>query len=190
MAFSVIYYGFVRGGCICPVGAAPNAAMGILWPEACGRATSMLFLLPLVAAFFFGRGFCSSACPLGALQHFVSGKRCFNWPSWSSLIPALILFGTVFFALKSMFFLICFLDPYRIIFAQGRVCVSELNEMIFNGAPVEPFLVFAGNWIAWGVFGLALAASYFIPRVVLQDPLPLWSSLGAGVCFGLQPKDY
>lgn len=192
MLFSLIYYGFIRGGCICPVGAVPNAVMGLCYPESCGRATVLLFLVPLLFAFLFGRVFCSSACPLGAFQHIISSKRFMRFPPavdhMIALLPPLILSATVFFALNSAFFLICWLDPYRIGFAQGRAWGSELFRLISDGTVVEPRLLLTGNWISWTIFLAALVISYFIPRIFCRVLCPYGVLLGIMSVLGFRRR--
>lgn len=69
---AVVYFGFIRAGCVCPVGSVQNVALalgghGYVIPY----AILLFFLLPLVFALFFGRVFCTGVCPLGALQEVV-----------------------------------------------------------------------------------------------------------------------
>ena len=75
MVFSLLYFGFWRGGCVCPIGAIQNVAAG-LFNSAYSVPLTVLavFLLPLIFTLFFGRGFCGSVCPLGAVQDIVAVK--------------------------------------------------------------------------------------------------------------------
>ena len=57
LAIGLAYFGLLRGGCICPVGATTNFCIGLAAPELIGKTVAILFLLPLIAAFFFGRVF-------------------------------------------------------------------------------------------------------------------------------------
>jgi len=102
----LLYFGLFRGGCICPVGATTNFCMGLAAPEMVGKTVAALFLMPLVAAFFFGRVFCTSACPLGAIQHLIGRKKgnCLvprRINQVLRLIPFILLAATVWGALRS-----------------------------------------------------------------------------------------
>jgi len=75
----------------------------------------IFFLLPLVFALFFGRTFCASVCPLGAIQDLVI-LRPLKVPSWLSsvlgIIPYFYLGLAVLFAATGSAFIICELDPF------------------------------------------------------------------------------
>ncbi len=66
---SLLYFGFYRRGCVCPVGSIQNMAAAVM-----DRSFQMpyvvaaFFLIPLVFALYFGRVFCAAVCPLGAAQ--------------------------------------------------------------------------------------------------------------------------
>ncbi|GMW02421.1 MAG: hypothetical protein AMXMBFR84_35570 [Candidatus Hydrogenedentota bacterium] len=71
--FSLGYFGFYRTGCICPVGSTQNVMAAVLVPDV-GVSVAVLsfFVLPLLFSLFFGRVFCASVCPLGAMQELVA----------------------------------------------------------------------------------------------------------------------
>jgi len=72
MLASLAYFGFYRGGCVCPIGAIQHVAEAAFDSRfALPAAVLIFFALPLVAALFFGRVFCSAVCPLGAMQDVV-----------------------------------------------------------------------------------------------------------------------
>ena len=113
---SVTYFGFIRQGCICPVGALQNVCLaladtGYVLPV----AVAAFFLLPLVFSSLFGRAFCAGVCPLGAIQEIVLLSpvqvppwldRPLRWLAWIYL-GAAILFATTGSA-----FVICRYDPF------------------------------------------------------------------------------
>ncbi|MHC5076355.1 MAG: 4Fe-4S binding protein [Planctomycetota bacterium] len=72
MIFSLLYFGFWREGCVCPIGAIQNFILSI-FDNSYALSVSVLafFILPLVFTLFFGRTFCSAVCPLGAIQDLV-----------------------------------------------------------------------------------------------------------------------
>ncbi len=119
------YFGFYREGCICPVGAIQNVAVGLTDPGvALSYAVIVIFFLPLVTALFFGRIFCSGVCPLGAIQELVVLRplavprrldRALGWIKWIYLGVALV------FAVRpaeTRDFLICRWDPFVGFFRQ------------------------------------------------------------------------
>ncbi|MGM0474468.1 MAG: 4Fe-4S binding protein [Bacteroidota bacterium] len=118
--FSLIYFGFYRNGCICPIGAVQNVALSIFDPAyAISISVLAFFLLPLFFALFFGRAFCGGACPLGAIQDLVVIKPV-SVPSWVrktlGFVPVLYLGLAVLFAATGSDFIICRYDPFIGIF--------------------------------------------------------------------------
>ena len=71
--FSVIYLGFWRKGCVCSVGSIQNVLEATInGAQVVPVVVLAFFILPLLFALFFGRVFCASVCPLGALQEIVA----------------------------------------------------------------------------------------------------------------------
>jgi ferredoxin len=118
--FSLIYFGFYRDGCICSIGAIQNVALSLSDSAYAISLTALLFfLLPLVFALFFGRVFCASACPLGAIQDLLVIIPV-SVPSWIrktlGFIPIIYLALSVLFAATGSDFIICRYDPFVGIF--------------------------------------------------------------------------
>ena len=68
----LVYFGFVRDGCICPIGSIQNVTTAMVDPSyAIPYFVIGIFMLPMVAALFFGRVFCSGVCALGSIQELV-----------------------------------------------------------------------------------------------------------------------
>ncbi|NQU82150.1 MAG: 4Fe-4S binding protein, partial [Bacteroidetes bacterium] len=67
--FSLVYFGFFREGCICPIGSVQNIVLA-LFNEGYTLPLSafLFFLIPILFALAYGRQFCAGACPLGAIQ--------------------------------------------------------------------------------------------------------------------------
>ena len=131
--FSLIYFGFWREGCVCPVGSLQNVAEGILDETvAVPMAVVAFFLLPLLSALFFGRVFCAAVCPLGALQEIVA-VRPVAIPRAADqvlrLIPYLYLGVTVLAVSTGTGFLICRYDPFVGFFRQG----ASFNLLMAGG---------------------------------------------------------
>lgn len=71
--FSLLFFGFYRKGCICPVGSTQNVAAAIFLPDVgVSWIVVSFFVMPLLFSLFFGRVFCASVCPLGAMQELVA----------------------------------------------------------------------------------------------------------------------
>ena len=132
MVFSLLYFGFWRKGCVCPIGATQNIVLSIFdHTYAVPVAIAVFFLLPLVFALFFGRVFCAAVCPLGAIQDLVL-LRPVSVPSWLEsglrLFAYLYLAAAVLFAATGSAFLICRYDPFIAFFRLN----GNLNVLIIG----------------------------------------------------------
>lgn len=113
--FAVVWFGFVRKGCVCPIGAIQNvteagvAGTGIPWTVA------VFFALPLIVAIGFGRAFCGGVCPLGAIQDLFVWRK-WQVPGWVDasvgLLAYLYLGLAVMYAAVAGPYLICEYDPF------------------------------------------------------------------------------
>lgn len=115
-AFSLVYFGFWRLGCVCSVGATQNVAAALFDPSrALPAAAAVFFLLPLVTALFAGRTFCAAACPLGAVQDLVVLRAVRVPPAAEAalgLLAPLYLGLAVLFASTGAAFVVCRYDPF------------------------------------------------------------------------------
>lgn len=116
MMFSLLYFGFWRKGCVCPIGAMQNVFLSIFTPYyVVPFVVAVFFLLPLVFTLFFGRTFCAAVCPLGAIQDFVLLKPVVV-PMWLEsslrLFAYLYLGAAVLFSVMGSAFIICRYDPF------------------------------------------------------------------------------
>ncbi len=114
--FSLLYFGFYRDGCICPIGSIQNVTMSLFDPlYAVPIVVIIFFLLPLIFTLFFGRTFCSSVCPLGAIQEMVLIKPL-SVPRWLEsglrLLAYFYLGLAILFAATGSAFVICRYDPF------------------------------------------------------------------------------
>jgi polyferredoxin len=115
----VAYFGFYREGCICPIGSIQNVAVALVDPTyAVPYFVIATFMLPLVAALFFGRVFCSGVCALGAVQELMVLKpvevpkkldNALSWLRWVYLTLA-VIFAVL--PAVSRDFVICRFDPF------------------------------------------------------------------------------
>lgn len=120
---SLIYFGFIRQGCICVVGSLQNVTMA-LFDSSYGIPFMLVayFMLPLIFALFFGRVFCGAVCPLGMIQDVVALKPI-KISAWLEhllgLIPYFYLGLAVLFAATGAGFIICQYDPFVAFFRLG-----------------------------------------------------------------------
>jgi NosR/NirI family nitrous oxide reductase transcriptional regulator len=148
--FSLLYFGFYRHGCVCPVGAVQNVALALSpTPYTLPLVVAAFFLLPILFTLLFGRVFCGTVCPLGAAQEAVL-LRPVRVPAWVEsalgIIPFLYLgiVGTV--AACGGLFLVCHMDPFVLFFRLGGdphmliIGVLVLLLSVFVGRPYCRFL--------------------------------------------------
>ncbi len=144
MLASLAYLGFYRGGCVCPIGAIQNVALGLWNPQfVVPLAVLGFFLLPLVFTLLFGRTFCAGVCPLGALQDAVL-IRPLKVPTWLDhslgLLPWVLLGAAVLVAATGGSFIICRQDPYVTIFR-----LSGTPDMIVYSLAMLGVAMFIGR---------------------------------------------
>ena len=130
--FSLIYFGFWRTGCICPIGAIQNVTLSFFDPGyAVPVVVLIFFLLPVLFTLFFGRTFCASVCPLGAVQEMVLLKPI-SIPQWLEsglrLLAYVYLGAAILFAATGTAFIICRYDPFVSFFRLS----GNVNILIFG----------------------------------------------------------
>ena len=172
--FSVIWFGFIRGGCICSIGAIQNVVLALSDPTYAIPYTVVLFFAaPLLAALFFGRVFCASVCPLGAVQELVLLKPL-GVPRWLEhalgLLRYVYLGAAVLFAINGTAFLICRYDPFVGIFRMNAsfelalLGGSFLLLGVFIGRPYCRFLCPYG-----ALLGLASSVARWHVRIAPEE---------------------
>ncbi|MCK5687025.1 4Fe-4S binding protein [bacterium] len=120
---SIAYFGFYRSGCVCPVGSIQNVTLSFIDSSYhLSIKVIAFFTLPLVFALFFGRGFCSSVCPLGAIQEVFILKhirvpRILSWIL--GIFPFVFLGLAILFVATGSGFIICKYDPFIGFFRLG-----------------------------------------------------------------------
>ena len=135
LALSLGILGFWFGGCICPIGALQNLPLKLAG-VASGQYVGWLILLLLPIAFIFlaGRIFCSSVCPLGAVQEWVfrigrklglnNGKPGMKGLSWLRYVKYAVLAWLVVFTAMTGYTLFCSYDPFLTLFALKGTLIS------------------------------------------------------------------
>ncbi len=157
--FSLVYFGFIREGCVCSVGSVQNIALTLFDPAyAISIPIILFFALPLLFTLFFGRVFCASACPLGVIQDLVIIKPV-SLPVWLrkslGLIPYIYLGLAVLLAATGSEFIICRYDPFVGIFRMGAeftmiiLGIAFLLLGMFVARPYCRFLCPYGVLLGW-----------------------------------------
>lgn len=118
--FSIVYFGFLREGCVCSVGSVQNVVLALFNPGYHIPLSALaFFVIPLVYTLFFGRTFCAGVCPLGAVQD-VFLLRPISLKKWLQkvlgLIPWIYLGLAILYAATGTDFIICRYDPFVGIF--------------------------------------------------------------------------
>lgn len=119
---SLLIFGFILKGCPCPVGSIQNVFHALFYREELSKlgilvpwTVIFLFAIPIVAALFYGRVFCSSVCPLGAIQELLTIFPI-KLPRWLEhslgLIRYVYLGLVVMFVAMGLPFILCRFDPY------------------------------------------------------------------------------
>ena len=133
-AFSLLYFGFFREGCVCAIGSVQNVALALFGSGyALPVGVAVFFAAPLLVALFFGRTFCAAVCPHGALQDLVL-VRPVNVPRWLEsglgVLPFIYLGAGITFAATGAAFVICRYDPFVPIFRLS----GSMGMLLFGGA--------------------------------------------------------
>ena len=133
MVACVGYFGFVREGCVCPIGAVQNVVSAVVDGDyVLPVAVVVFFALPLIFTLLFGRTFCASVCPLGGVQDLV-GLWPIAVPRWLSeglgLLAWAYLGAAILFAATGCSYLICQYDPFIAIFRLG----GDMHMIVLGG---------------------------------------------------------
>ena len=136
----LLYFGFWRKGCVCPVGSIQNVTEAVLDPSA-GISWLVLFffLAPLVFALFFGRIFCAAVCPLGAMQELAAIRPVqIAKPVEAALrlLPYVYLGLMVLAIATGSGYIVCRYDPFVGFWRQGATLNMFLVGGIFLGAGI------------------------------------------------------
>ena len=142
--FTLVFLGFLKAGCVCPIGSIQNIAAAIFNSAVpLSVILVIVFFLPLLGALYFGRVFCGSACPLGALQDlFVLYPK--KVPSYADrslrILPYIYFAFAILFAVNGLGFIICRYDPF--------IAVFRLS----------------GDWLQWILAFVFLVIGLFVAR--------------------------
>ena len=170
MALAVLgYFGFYRGGCPCPLGTIGNMVLSMTNGALnVGLLAFVFFIVPLLFTIFFGRVFCSSACPMGAIQELVSWKHV----QLPRRIEYILRFGK-------------HLTLFIIIFA----AVKYSNGLLFcKWEPFVSIFQLSGSTVAFAIAFIFLAVSVFIDRPFCRWLCPYAVLLGIVSPFSIKKR--
>ena len=114
--FSLFYFGFIREGCVCSIGAIQNVTLALFHPSyQIPISVIAFFIIPLIYTLFYGRTFCAGVCPLGAIQD-IFALRPYDLKTWVQktlgIIPFIYLGLAILYAATASDFIICRYDPF------------------------------------------------------------------------------
>ena len=170
LGISLIYLGFIRGGCLCVVGSLQQLAL-FLSGAIQGNYLYwfMLFLLPILFSIIFGRIFCGYACPIGAWQHLLReiGSKIFKFDMPKRIDD--------------------YLKYLKYIFAISIVGITlYFKYPIFQ--KIDPFsYLFSFNWTLYGIISVLIVsvASLFISRPFCRYICPYGAVLAISSKFSI-----
>ena len=151
LAFSLAclgWFGFVRHGCICPVGSVQNVAVAAWSGGGLPWFVAALFALPLLTALLFGRVFCGAVCPLGALQDlFIVKPQRIPQPldAVLRLVPLAVLSVGLVCAVNGAGYLICRTDPFVGLFRRSAplpILLTGMSVLLIGLVVARPYCRF------------------------------------------------
>jgi NosR/NirI family transcriptional regulator, nitrous oxide reductase regulator len=169
----LLYFGFYRKGCVCPIGAIQNVTVALTDPTyAVPYVVIAFFFLPLAVALLFGRAFCGGVCPLGGIQDLVL-LRPLQVPRRLDRVLAglkyVYLVLAVWYAARpavSRDFIICRFDPFVSLFRR-----TGSAEMLLAG----------GAFLLLGMFVGRVYCRYLCPYGALLAVLSRFSWRGVRI---------
>ena len=123
----------------------------------------LILVFTIITTLFWGRVFCSSLCPFGALQDFIAQ---FTPKRFKKELPQGVHDKAIFIKYAVLVFLII-------------MAVFFTNLSLFQY--FEPFgtiFYFSQSYLLWGILGVFVLASVVIPRFYCRYACPLGAALG------------
>lgn len=162
LAFTLIYLGWMDGGFVSVSHITNFVKIG---PSMFRSDLPQLLILvfTVVTTLFWGRIFCSSLCPFGALQDFIS---YFTPRHFQKDLPQAIHDKAIYIKYVILVFLIV-------------MAFSFTNLSLFQY--FEPFgtiFYFSQSYLLWGILAAFVLASVFISRFYCKYACPLGAGLG------------
>ena len=162
LAFTLVYLGWMDGGFVSVSHITNGIKMG---PAMFLQDLPLLLIIvfTVVTTLFWGRVFCSSLCPFGALQDFMT--RILP-KSWQRSVPQAIHDKAIYFKYAVLAFLVVMALAY-----------SELSLFQY----FEPFgttFYFSQSLILWAILAAILLGAAMVPRFYCRYACPLGAALG------------
>jgi polyferredoxin len=169
----LIYFGFYRDGCVCPIGAIQNVTVSFIDPEfAVSYSVIAFFTLPLIVAVFFGRVFCGGVCPLGAIQELVL------------LFPIQVprLLDRILGSIKYIYLALAILIAVRPVISRDFIiCRFDPFVGFFRGDGPPHMLMIGGALLMLGMFVGRPFCRYLCPYGVLLSIISRVSWTGVSI---------
>jgi len=156
---ALVYFGFIRAGCVCPIGAIQNITLSAVDPlYAVPLVVLIFFLAPLLLTLVTGRSFCAGVCPLGAIQEVVMVKPIqlpARLDKALGILPYIYLGLAVMLVVSGGGFIICQYDPFVGFFRMGATAgmlsfgIGLLALGTVVGRPYCRFLCPYGVLMGW-----------------------------------------
>ncbi len=162
LAYTLVYLGWVDGGFV----SVSHITNGIkLGPAMFLQDLPLLLIVvfTVITTLFWGRVFCSSLCPFGALQDFMTRVLPKSW-QWT--VPQALHDKALWIKYGILAFLIVMALIY-----------SELSLFQY----FEPFgtaFYFSQSLLLWGILALILIGAALVPRFYCRYACPLGAALG------------
>ncbi len=162
LAYTLLYLGFFDGGFV----SVSHITNGIKQGPALFLNDLPLLLIvvfTLVTTLFWGRVFCSSLCPFGALQDFITR---FVPKKWQRKVPQKLHDTALYLKYGILFFLVVMALSY-----------SELSLFQY----FEPFgtiFYFSQSLLLWSILLMFLVGATIVPRFYCRYACPLGAALG------------
>jgi len=169
LAYTLVYLGWVDGGFV----SVSHITNGIkLGPAMFLQDLPLLLIVvfTVVTTLFWGRVFCSSLCPFGALQDFMTRLLPKSW-QWT--VPQALHDKALWLKYGILGFLIVMALAY-----------SELSLFQY----FEPFgtaFYFSQSLLLWGILALILLGAALVPRFYCRYACPLGAALGLAALISL-----
>ena len=162
LGFTLIYLGWMDGGFVSVSHITNFVKIG---PSMFRSDLPQLLILifTVVTTLFWGRVFCSSLCPFGALQDFIAH---FTPKKFKNDLPQRVHDIAIYVKYVVLGFLIV-------------MALSFTNLSLFQY--FEPFgtiFYFSQSYLLWGILAIFLFASIIIPRFYCRYACPLGAALG------------
>lgn len=177
LAISLIYLGFIRGGCLCVVGSLQQLALYFI-----GAINGnylywlIMFFLPIGFSILFGRVFCGYACPIGAWQQLLAGignkftkfrmpKKLDKVLKYFKYLFAILIVGV---AVSTRYPFFQKIDPFSYLFAFNFTVYGIISIAIVSGVSLLISRPFCRYICPYGAI-LALFSKFSIYKIKAKN---------------------